>query len=332
MLLRMTAAIPVGAILGGVACQRYDYRLPAMLGLTLAALGFFFMSGWGLDIADPWLTVHLATAGFGFGLLIAPIALAATNSVGNDVRGAAAALITTMRVVGMTLGIAALTAWGTGRFDALVSGIGTPFALPGETAEQAAARIAEVQQQIADAGLTLFSDFFVAAAALCSYRACAGGVYDVAVSSVCSIGAGSSTGSGVKGCTVLMLRVICDKICTSKEESMTTQATIDTIVYPETDGKPMPDGEYQASIYRRTVVPLEGALQRCARRQSERQHNHVLCRGGQSLFGIARLLCGLWAVRSRYTFIVLGRTQYLPALGGGQAPGIRFGDRLQKYI
>ena len=39
---------------------------------------------------------------------------------------------------------------------------------------------------------------------------------------------------------------------------MTTQATIDTIVYPETDGKPMPDGEYQASIYRRTVVPLEG--------------------------------------------------------------------------
>ena len=167
MLLRMTAAIPFGAVLGGIACQRYDYRLPAAPGLLLAALGFWMMSGWELDIADPWLTLHLATAGFGFGLLIAPIALAAVNSVGDDARGAAAALITTMRVVGMTLGVAALTAWGTGRFDALVAGIGAPFALPGETAEQAQARIAEAQQQLTDAGLTLFSDFFVVAAALC---------------------------------------------------------------------------------------------------------------------------------------------------------------------
>ena len=167
MLLRMTVAIPFGAVLGGIACQRLDYRLPAALGLMLCALGFWLMSGWGLDIADPWLTVHLATAGLGFGLLIAPIALAATNSVGDDARGAAAALITTSRVVGMTFGVAALAAWGTGRFDTLVSGIGAPFALPGETAQQAQARIAEVQQQLTEAGLTLFSDFFVVAAVLC---------------------------------------------------------------------------------------------------------------------------------------------------------------------
>ena len=167
MLLRMTVAIPFGAVLGGVVCQRFDYRLPAVLGLLLCALGFWLMSGWGLDIADPWMTLHLATAGFGFGLLIAPIALAATNSVSDDVRGAAAALITTMRVVGMTLGVAALTAWGTGRFDALVAGIGAPFALPGETTEQARDRIADVQQQLTDAGLTLFNDFFVVAAVLC---------------------------------------------------------------------------------------------------------------------------------------------------------------------
>ena len=167
MLLRLTAAIPVGAALGGIACQHCDYRLPATLGLMLAALGFFSMSGWDLAIADPWLTVHLATTGLGFGLLIAPIALAATNSVGDEMRGAAAALITTMRVVGMTLGVAALTAWGTGRFDALIAGIGVPFALPGETPQQAQARIAEVQQQLTDAGLTLFNDFFVVATALC---------------------------------------------------------------------------------------------------------------------------------------------------------------------
>ena len=167
LLLRMTAAIPFGAALGGIACQCFDYRLPAALGLLLCALGFGLMSGWGLGIADPWMTVHLATAGFGFGLLIAPIALSGVNSVGDDMRGAAAALITTMRVVGMTLGIAALTAWGTGRFDALVAGISAPFALPGETPEQAQERIAGMQRQLADAGLTLFSDFFIVAAALC---------------------------------------------------------------------------------------------------------------------------------------------------------------------
>ena len=39
---------------------------------------------------------------------------------------------------------------------------------------------------------------------------------------------------------------------------MTTQATIATIVYPETDGMPLPDGEYQSPIFRRVLVPLEG--------------------------------------------------------------------------
>ena len=125
MLMRLTAAIPVGAVLGGLACQRLDYRRAVRaMGLLLAALGFWLMSGWDLDIADPLLTAHLATAGLGFGLLIAPIALAATNTVGEDARGAAAALITATRIIGMTLGIAALTAWGTGRFDALIAGAG----------------------------------------------------------------------------------------------------------------------------------------------------------------------------------------------------------------
>ena len=35
---------------------------------------------------------------------------------------------------------------------------------------------------------------------------------------------------------------------------MTTQAAI---IYPETDGMPLPDGEHQAPIYRRVVGPLE---------------------------------------------------------------------------
>lgn len=167
MLMRLMLAMPIGAVLGGMACQRLDYRIPAIAGLVLAALGFRLMSGWDLRIAEPHLTLHLAITGLGFGLLIAPIALAAVNSVSEAVRGAAAGLVTAMRIIGMTLGVAALTAWGTGRFHSLVAGVDLPFALPGETPQQTADRLAEFEQMLNHAGVMLFNDFFLAAMVIC---------------------------------------------------------------------------------------------------------------------------------------------------------------------
>ena len=163
MLMRMTIAIPVGAVAGGYASQRFGYRLPSIVGLLLIAVGYGLMSGWGLSIADPAMTLHLATAGLGFGLLIAPIALAATNSVGVGLRGAASAVVTAMRIVGMTFGLAALTAWGVGRFSQLVVGLELPLPVPGETAEQSRTRLAGFEQHLIDAGLSVFSDFFLIA-------------------------------------------------------------------------------------------------------------------------------------------------------------------------
>ena len=166
MLMRMTVAIPLGAALGGLACQRMDVRIPTTVGLALIAVGFGLMSSWGTDIADPAMTLHLAIAGLGFGLLIAPIALAAVNSASVELRGAASAIVTAMRVVGMTFGLAALTAWGTGRFQQLVIGLELPLALPGETAEQTQARVREFESALTDAGLSVFSDFFLIAMAV----------------------------------------------------------------------------------------------------------------------------------------------------------------------
>ena len=166
MLVRLTAAIPVGALVGGVACSRLDYRVPTISGLALMALGFWFMSGWDASVADPAMSAHLVTAGLGFGLVIAPLALAATNSVRVVDRGSAAAMITATRIIGMTVGLAALTAWGTGRFDSLVAGITLPFALPGETPEQVAQRMQEFNDRLVNAGLSVFNDFFLVAMAL----------------------------------------------------------------------------------------------------------------------------------------------------------------------
>lgn len=161
--MRLTAAIPIGAVLGGIACQRLDYRVPTILGLALSALGFWFMSQWNLQIADPLMTLHLATTGLGFGLIIAPIALAATNSVEEGARGTAASLITAMRMIGMTLGLAALSAWGAGRFQDLVANIEL-FPMEGETVLQAQQRFGN---QVTDAGFNLFNNFFLIAMSLC---------------------------------------------------------------------------------------------------------------------------------------------------------------------
>ena len=166
MLMRMTLAIPVGAALGGLACQRMDSRIPSALGLVLIGVGFGLMSGWGTEANDAVMTLHLATAGLGFGLLIAPVSLAAINSISEDLHGAGAAVVTAMRSVGMTFGLAALTAWGTARFEDLVVGLQLPFSMPGETAEQSAARVQEFQDTLTAAGTSVFSDFFLIAACL----------------------------------------------------------------------------------------------------------------------------------------------------------------------
>ena len=166
-LVRLTAGIPLGAVLGGIACQRLDFRVPAFFGLALTAGGFLLMSGWDIDIAEPALTVHLAATGLGFGLLIAPIALAATESVGEENRATAAAMVTATRIVGMTVGLATLSAWGSGRFLGLAPSTPWPFQLGGESVAQFEQRLVEYDRQVVDAGLTLFGEFFLIAMTVC---------------------------------------------------------------------------------------------------------------------------------------------------------------------
>ena len=125
------------------------------------------MSGWEIDVADPVLTVHLVITGLGFGMLIAPIALAATESVGEENRGTGAAMVTAMRMLGMTLGLATLTAWGSDRFRGLGPSAQWPFQLSGETTVQFEQRMFEYETQLTSAGMTLFTDFFLIAMVVC---------------------------------------------------------------------------------------------------------------------------------------------------------------------
>lgn len=165
-LMRFTGAIPFGAVLGGYATRWLGPRLPTLAGLGLGALGFFWMSGWGLDIADPSLSLHLATGGLGFGLVIAPLLTVAVNAGGDAYRGTAAAFMTVARMVGMTLGLAALSAWGMGYFQLLTSELSLPLQASGESAAAFQERLSAYQAGVAGASLNVFTAFFRVGAGL----------------------------------------------------------------------------------------------------------------------------------------------------------------------
>lgn len=135
-------------------------RRVTIIGLGLSAAGLFLVSTWNLDISEPWLTLHLVAAGFGFGLNNTPIMTRALSSVGQDHMATAASLVTVSRMVGMAFGLAALSAWGVEQFQILTAGLELPLREAGETAEALAARQGEYADRLNAAGLSLFHDFF----------------------------------------------------------------------------------------------------------------------------------------------------------------------------
>ena len=125
-LLRLTAMIPIGAILGGWLCPRISCRVTALLGLLLIATGFWLMHLWPLNVSELQITASTLPGGLGFGLVIAPIGTTAINAASQRQIGMASSVVTVLRMVGMILGLAALTSWGLGRFRTLVAAFVPP--------------------------------------------------------------------------------------------------------------------------------------------------------------------------------------------------------------
>jgi MFS family permease len=116
----LTIAMAIASVVGGWLCERWGYRLPTLLGLAFISGAFFLMGTiWEVDVEYPQMAVHLALAGIGFGLVIAPTATAVVDAVLAERRGVASALVIVLRLMGMTIGLSALTAWGLHRFDVL---------------------------------------------------------------------------------------------------------------------------------------------------------------------------------------------------------------------
>jgi hypothetical protein len=117
VLVRFLVALPVGAVVGGYLIRVLPVSVVTAAGMVGAAAGFVMMSRWGLtSLEHPSATVALLLGGFGFGLALAPVNAAVLAATDDDVHGLAAAFVVVARMVGMLVGISALTTIGLRRY------------------------------------------------------------------------------------------------------------------------------------------------------------------------------------------------------------------------
>ena len=127
VLVRFLVALPVGAVVGGYLIRTLPTGVVAAGGMVLAALGFVLMSRWGLTTLSGWsANVSLLVGGFGFGLALDPLQPAVLASTEDDVHGLASAGVVVSRLVGMLVGISALTTIGLRRYYAETRGVPPP--------------------------------------------------------------------------------------------------------------------------------------------------------------------------------------------------------------
>jgi MFS family permease len=160
VLVRLLVALPVGALMGGYLVRRVPTGVVTAVGMALATVGFTWMSTWGLEsLRDPVATVPLVLAGLGFGLALAPVNAALLAATADAVHGVASALLVVARMVGMLVGISALTTIGLRRYYS----VQVDLPAPAEVCD-GSSRCAEYTALLKEAGLAQLETVFVGAA------------------------------------------------------------------------------------------------------------------------------------------------------------------------
>ncbi|MFI7634531.1 MFS transporter [Nonomuraea sp. NPDC049400] len=168
VLARFLAALTVGALLGGLLGRRLGDRAVAVAGMALGAAGYWLMSRWPLDLRSAGLVVDLdlVVAGLGLGLVIAPVSSAVLRVSPAVQHGVASAAVVVARMMGMLIGIAAVSAWGFYRFQSLTAHLDTPLPF-GVDAVTYQRRLAEYTAKVQAALHTEYTEMFLVTAFVC---------------------------------------------------------------------------------------------------------------------------------------------------------------------
>jgi EmrB/QacA subfamily drug resistance transporter len=127
LLSAMTVSMAITAYLGGRLTERFSYRPVTLAGLAAILAGFALMGfSWAVGTPYSQMIWQLAILGAGFGLVMAPIGAAVINASPEDQRGIASSLVIVFRLIGMSVGLSSLTAWGLHRFNILRQNIELP--------------------------------------------------------------------------------------------------------------------------------------------------------------------------------------------------------------
>ncbi|BBZ07500.1 putative triacylglyceride transporter [Mycolicibacterium doricum] len=172
LLLRFLVALPIGALLGGWLAGRIGDRLVAFVGLLIAAGGYFLISRWPVDLLSarhdlglislPVLDTDLVIAGIGLGLVIGPLTSASLRVVPASQHGIASAAVVVSRMIGMLIGLAALSAWGLYRLNQHLQTLPFP---PG--ADTLAERLAAEADRYRAAYVLQYGDIFIVTTIIC---------------------------------------------------------------------------------------------------------------------------------------------------------------------
>ncbi len=117
----LAAATAVGALASGLLVRVVSLRLVTLVGLLAGGAAFAAL---GTSDGRPPLgavVALLACFGLGFGLTVTPRSTAAVEAAGPERFGLASATVTVARMIGMAIGLAALTAYGATTIERLTA-------------------------------------------------------------------------------------------------------------------------------------------------------------------------------------------------------------------
>lgn len=119
VLLRLLVAVPIGAVLGGLLTRRTSTGLVSAIAMAAVAVANVIFSRWDANsLSSFWATAPLLLAGLGFGLALAPLNSALLAATDAAVHGLASAFAVVARMIGMLVGVSALTEIGLHQFYA----------------------------------------------------------------------------------------------------------------------------------------------------------------------------------------------------------------------